>query len=195
MGYKTDPEIPTTSGGQTIPLVDLIDCDTSSILQEYQSDCGWASADPPSIFTGTNGISCDMKCVISYESVTLEEPISSGYPAQPGLIGESVRYGCVCVALILWLVQQLHKRNSNVTSITVLLLCDIREVDTYPPRCSSSHAQQVNVLLISSEMYYYPLYSSWTFPEYPFLFRKPTEATCWAMLRFKRDGLGSLWNP
>ncbi len=55
--------------------------------------------------------------------------------------------------------------------------------------------ESANVLLISPEMYYYPLYSGWTFPEYPFLFCKPTEATCWAMSRFKRDGLGSLWEP
>jgi hypothetical protein len=65
--------------------------------------------------------------------VNLEEPISSGYPAQPGLIGESVRpsvpYGCVHVALILWLMQQLHKCNSDVTSITsIILLCDIQEL-------------------------------------------------------------------
>jgi hypothetical protein len=33
-----------------------------------------------------------------------------------------------CSTNILWLVQQLHKRNSDVTSITVLLLCDIREL-------------------------------------------------------------------
>jgi hypothetical protein len=102
-------------------LVDLIDCDIISISQEYQSDCGLASADPPSMFTGTNGILCDMKFVKSYESA--------------------------------------------------------------------------KVRLISPEMYYYPLYSGWTFLEYPFLFRKPTEATSWAMLRFKRDGLGSLWEP
>jgi hypothetical protein len=50
-----------------LPSVDLIDCDTISILQEYQSDYGLASADPPSMFTGTNGILCDMKCVKSYE--------------------------------------------------------------------------------------------------------------------------------
>ncbi len=105
--------------GKLLPSVDLIDCDTISISQEYQSDCGLASADPPSMFTGTNGISCDMKCVESYESAK----------------------GC----------------------------------------------------LISPEMYYYPLYSGWNFLGYPFLFRKPTEATCWAMSRFKRDGLGSLW--
>ncbi len=80
-----------------------------------------AVTDPPSMFTGTNGILCDMKCVESYASA--------------------------------------------------------------------------KVCLISPEMYYYPLYSGWTFPEFPFLFRKPTEATCWAMSRFKRDGLGSLWEP
>ncbi len=107
--------------GKLLSLVDLIDCDTISISQEYQSDCGLASADPPSMFTGTNGILCDMKFVKSYESA--------------------------------------------------------------------------KVRLISPEMYYYPLYSGWTFLEYPFLFRKPTEATSWAMLRFKRDGLGSLWEP
>ncbi len=45
----------------------------------------------------------------------------------------SVPYGCVCVALILWLMQQLHKRNSNVTLITSVL----KKV-SYPPRCSSS---------------------------------------------------------
>jgi hypothetical protein len=40
------------------------------------------------------------KAILSVD-VNLEEPISSGYPAQPGLIGESVGYGCVHVALIL----------------------------------------------------------------------------------------------
>ncbi len=86
--------------GKLLPTVDLIDCDTISISQEYQSDCGLVSADPPSMFTGTNGILCDMKCVESYESA--------------------------------------------------------------------------KVSLISPEMYYYPLYSGWTFPEYPFLFCKPS---------------------
>ena len=57
--------------GKLLPLVDLIDCDTISISQEYQSDCGLESADPPSMFTGTNGILCDMKCVISYESANV----------------------------------------------------------------------------------------------------------------------------
>ncbi len=28
---------------------------------------------------------------------------------------------------------------------------------------------------------YYPLYSGWDFPEYPFLFKKPNKAACWAM--------------
>ncbi len=51
--------------GKLLPLVDLIDCDTISISQEYHSNCGLVSADPPSMFTGTNGISCDMKCVES----------------------------------------------------------------------------------------------------------------------------------
>jgi hypothetical protein len=40
---------------------------------------------------------------------------------------------------------------------------------------------------------YYPLYSGWDFSEYPFLFKKPNEAACWAMSRFKRDGLGNVW--
>ncbi len=26
---------------------------------------------------------------------------------------------------------------------------------------------------------YYPLYSGWDFPEYPFLFKKPSKAACW----------------
>jgi hypothetical protein len=68
--------------GKLLPSVDLIDCDTISISQEYQSDCGLASADPPSMFTGTNGILCDMKCVESYESakVCLISPEMYYYP-------------------------------------------------------------------------------------------------------------------
>jgi hypothetical protein len=40
---------------------------------------------------------------------------------------------------------------------------------------------------------YYPLYSGWDFPEYPFLFKKPNKAACWAISRFKRDSLGNVW--
>ncbi len=40
---------------------------------------------------------------------------------------------------------------------------------------------------------YYPLYSGWDFTEYWFLFKKPNKAACWAMSRFKRDGLGNVW--
>ena len=40
---------------------------------------------------------------------------------------------------------------------------------------------------------YYPLYSGWDFPEYPFLFKKPNMVVCWAMSRFKQDGLGNVW--
>jgi hypothetical protein len=43
------------------------------------------------------------------------------------------------------------------------------------------------------DILYYPLYSGWDFPEYPFLFKKPNEAACWAMSIFKRDGLGNVW--
>ncbi len=39
----------------------------------------------------------------------------------PHRINVSVRYGCVGVALILWLMRQLHKCKSDVTSNTVLL--------------------------------------------------------------------------
>ncbi len=40
---------------------------------------------------------------------------------------------------------------------------------------------------------YYPLYSGWDFPEYPFLFKKPNKAACWAMSRFKQDCLEKVW--
>jgi hypothetical protein len=40
---------------------------------------------------------------------------------------------------------------------------------------------------------YYPLYSGWDFPEYPFLLKKLNEAACWAISRFKQDGLGNVW--
>ncbi len=40
---------------------------------------------------------------------------------------------------------------------------------------------------------YYPLYSGWDFPEYPFLFKKPNKAACWSMSRFKQDCLGNVW--
>ncbi len=39
---------------------------------------------------------------------------------------------------------------------------------------------------------FYPLYSGWDFPEYPFLFKNPNQAACWAISRFKRDGLGNV---
>jgi hypothetical protein len=44
-----------------------------------------------------------------------------------------------------------------------------------------------------SVILYYPLYSGWDFPQYPFLFKKWNEAACWAISRFKRDGLGNVW--
>ncbi len=31
-------------------------------------------------------------------------------------------------------------------------------------------------------------YSRWDFPEYPFLFKEPSEAACWAISRFKQEG-------
>jgi hypothetical protein len=40
---------------------------------------------------------------------------------------------------------------------------------------------------------YYPLYSGWYSPEYPFLFKKPNKAAWWAISRFKQDGLGNVW--
>jgi hypothetical protein len=40
---------------------------------------------------------------------------------------------------------------------------------------------------------YYPLYSRWDCPEYPFLFKKPNQAACWEMSRFKQDGFGNVW--
>ncbi len=40
---------------------------------------------------------------------------------------------------------------------------------------------------------YYPLYSGWDFPEYLFLFKNPNQVACWAISRFKRDGLGNIW--
>lgn len=47
----------------------------------------------------------------------------------------------------------------------------------------------------ASEVMYYPLYSGWQFPQFPYMFRYPTEAACWAISRFKRDGLGNVWDP
>lgn len=42
-------------------------------------------------------------------------------------------------------------------------------------------------------IFYYPLYSGWEFPKYPYFFNKPAHAACWAISRFKRDGLGICW--
>ena len=36
-------------------------------------------------------------------------------------------------------------------------------------------------------------YSRWDFPEYPFLFKELSKATCWAISRFKRDGFWNVW--
>ena len=36
-------------------------------------------------------------------------------------------------------------------------------------------------------------YSGWDFPEYPFLFKESSKAACWAISRFKQDGLGNVW--
>jgi hypothetical protein len=46
---------------------------------------------------------------------------------------------------------------------------------------------------MKSVVLYYPLYSRWDFPEYPFLFKEPNKAACWAISRFKQDGLGNAW--
>ncbi len=40
---------------------------------------------------------------------------------------------------------------------------------------------------------YYPLYSGWDFIVYPSLFKEPSKAACWAISRFKRDGLRNVW--
>jgi hypothetical protein len=41
--------------------------------------------------------------------------------------------------------------------------------------------------------FFYPLYSGWQFPTYPYFFKQPAHAACWAISRFKRDGLGNSW--
>jgi hypothetical protein len=51
----------------------------------------------------------------------------------------------------------------------------------------------IHLKTMKSMSLYDPLYSGWDFPEYPFLFKKPNEAACWAISRFKRDGLGNVW--
>jgi hypothetical protein len=40
----------------------------------------------------------------------------------------------------------------------------------------------------------YTLYSRWDLPEYLFLFKKPNKVACWAMSRFKQEGLGNVWD-
>ncbi len=47
---------------------------------------------------------------------------------------------------------------------------------------SSYKLDEVSRLL---DYMYYPLYSAWKFPEFPFLFHQPTVASCWAITRFK----------
>ncbi len=42
-------------------------------------------------------------------------------------------------------------------------------------------------------IFYYPMYCGWEFPNFPYFFDKPTHAACWAISRFKRDGLGNCW--
>jgi hypothetical protein len=67
--------------------------------------------------------------------------------------------------------------------------------------CNDIHGDYFSCVTIvnlpeDNEVYvvlYYPLYSGWDFPKYPFLFKKPYKAACWAISRFKRDGLGNVW--
>ncbi len=67
--------------------------------------------------------------------------------------------------------------------------------------CNGNHGDYdccvtVDNLTEGNEVYvvlYYPLYCGWDFSEYPFLFRKLNEAACWAISRFKQDGLGNVW--
>ncbi len=43
--------------------------------------------------------------------------------------------------------------------------------------------------------FYYPLYSGWCFPTYPFIFSSPSHAAAWTISRFKRNGLSNIWGP
>lgn len=42
-------------------------------------------------------------------------------------------------------------------------------------------------------LFYYPLYTGYSFPEYPPLFKHPSHAAAWAISRFMRDGLSNIW--
>ena len=67
--------------------------------------------------------------------------------------------------------------------------------------CNGSHGDNHSSLTRDNQtdekdidvMLFYPLYSGWDFPEYPFLFKNPNQAACWAISRFKQDGLGNVW--
>jgi hypothetical protein len=60
-------------------------------------------------------------------------------------------------------------------------------------KCSSSlKLAEVSRLL---DYIYYPLHSGWKFPDFPFLFHKPTDSSCRAISRLKQDGLENVWEP
>ena len=51
------------------------------------------------------------------------------------------------------------------------------------------------VIKPSSTTYYYPHYNGWDMLEDPLFFKLPSAALCWALSRFKKDGLSNIFGP
>jgi hypothetical protein len=58
---------------------------------------------------------------------------------------------------------------------------------------NSTHPLSATPATASTSAYYYPLYSGWMFPPFPYLFEQPSQALTWSLSRFKQDGLSNIW--
>ncbi len=64
-----------------------------------------------------------------------------------------------------------------------------------PPSAKQESKPSPIVIKPSLTTYYYPHYNGWDMPHDPLLFKLPSAALCWALSRFKKDGLSNIFGP
>ena len=104
-------------------------------------------------------------------------------------------------ALLLLLLLLLYTTAATtilITTTTTTVLLGMSEVGLHPsfgvggmpPPLSNKRKRRKKDPV---NLFYYPLYTGYSFPAYPPLFKHPGHAAAWAISRFMKDGLSNIW--
>ena len=93
-------------------------------------------------------------------------------------------------------MKDLYKKSSSKRTIkfTPPAHRTTKSLNWIPPKSKASTVQP-KTNIPANDTYFYPLYTGWSFPEHVPVFRQPTQAACWSISRFHKDGLANIWGP